>query len=55
VTAETYPVPIKRVGVRDVFGESARDEEIDTLLERYGLTATEIAKAVLDAKSRSRK
>ncbi|HEX7032171.1 MAG TPA: transketolase family protein [Nitrososphaera sp.] len=53
--AETYPVPIKRVGVNDRFGESARDEEIDTLLERYGLTATEIAKAVLEAKSRSRK
>jgi transketolase len=55
VTAETYPVPIKRVGVRDTFGESARDEEIDTLLEQYGLTATEIAKAVLEARSRSRK
>ncbi len=53
--AETYPVPIKRVGVGDRFGESARDEEIDTLLEQYGLTATEIAKAVLEARSRSRK
>jgi transketolase len=52
---ETYPVPIKRVGVNDRFGESARDEEIDTLLEQYGLTATEIAKAVLEARSRSRK
>ena len=55
VTAETYPVPVKRVGVRDTFGESARDEEIDTLLEQYGLTATEIAKAVLEARSRNRK
>ncbi|HXV46870.1 MAG TPA: transketolase family protein [Nitrososphaera sp.] len=55
VAAETYPVPVKRVGVRDTFGESARDEEIDTLLEQYGLTATEIAKAVLEARSRSRK
>jgi transketolase len=55
VVVETYPVPVKRVGVRDMFGESARDEEIDTLLERYGLTATEIAKAVLEARSRSRK
>jgi transketolase len=55
VTAETYPVPVKRVGVRDTFGESARDEEIDTLLEQYGLTATEIAKAVLEARSRSKK
>jgi len=52
---ETYPVPVKRVGVRDTFGESARDEEIETLLDQYGLTATEIAKAVLDARGRSRK
>ena len=55
VTAETYPVPVKRVGVHDTFGESARDEEIDMLLEQYGLTATEIARAVLDARDRSRK
>lgn len=55
VVVETYPVPVKRVGVRDTFGESARDEEIDTLLKQYGLTATEIAKAVLEAKSRSKK
>jgi transketolase len=55
VTAETYPVPVKRVGVEDRFGESARDEEIDTLLERYRLTATEIAKSVVEARSRSRK
>jgi len=55
VTAETYPVPIKRVGVQDTFGESARDEEIDTLLDQYGLTATEIAKAVLEARGRSKK
>lgn len=52
--SETYPVPIKRVGVRDTFGESARDEEVDTLLEQYGLTATEIAKAVVEARSRVR-
>jgi transketolase len=52
---ETYPVPIRRVGVRDTFGESSRDEEVDTLLEKYGLTATEIAKAVVEARSRIRK
>jgi transketolase len=55
VIGETYPVPIRRVGVHDTFGESARDEEIDMLLEHYGLTATEIVKAVLEARSRSRK
>jgi transketolase len=38
------------VGVRDTFGESARDEEIEALLDNYGLTATEIAKAVLEAR-----
>src|SRR5574341_725777 len=51
---ETRPVPIKRVGVRDTFGESARDEEVDALLEQYGLTATEIAKSVIEARSRAR-
>lgn len=55
VVTETYPVPVKRVGVRDIFGESARDEEIDTLLERYGLTAVEVANAVVEARSRGRK
>ncbi|WP_337861620.1 transketolase family protein [Nitrososphaera sp.] len=52
---ETYPVPVRRVGVRDTFGESARDEEVDALLEQYGLTATEIARAVVEARSRARK
>jgi len=51
---ETCPVPIKRVGVRDTFGESARDEEVDALLEQYGLTATEIAKSVIETRSRVR-
>jgi transketolase len=55
VVCETYPVPVRRVGVNDRFGESARDEEIDTLLEQYGLTAAEIAKAVIEVRSRSRK
>jgi transketolase len=52
---ETYPVPVKRVGVRDTFGESSRDEEVEALLEKYGLTATEIAKSVIEARSRIRK
>jgi transketolase len=55
VVCETYPVPVKRVGVNDTFGESARDEEIDTLLDQYGLTAGEIAKSVIEVRSRSRK
>ena len=55
VTAQTYPVPVRRVGVNDRFGESARDEEIDTLLEQYGLTAKEIIEAVLGARRLNRK
>jgi transketolase len=54
-SAERYPVPVRRIGVRDIFGESARDEEIDSLLDKYGLNVSEIAKAVLEAKSKSRK
>ncbi len=46
VISESYPVPIKRVGVNDKFGESARDSEIPMLLEKHGLTSINIAKAV---------
>lgn len=46
VVSESYPVPIKRVGVNDRFGESARDSEIPMLLEKHGLTSINIAKAV---------
>jgi transketolase len=55
VVTDTYPVPVKRVGVQDRFGESARDEEIDTLMEWYGLTADGIAKGVVETRSRARK
>ena len=55
VTAENYPVPMRRVGINDTFGESARDEEIDLLLEKYGLTTTEITQAVLECRSRSKR
>ncbi|SHH48710.1 transketolase family protein [Tepidibacter thalassicus] len=43
VLAENCPVPMKRVGVKDTFGESGTPAE---LLEKYGLTADEIVKAV---------
>lgn len=42
VTAENCPVPVKRVGVRDTFGESGLPER---LLEKYGLTPENIIKA----------
>jgi transketolase len=40
---ENYPVPIKRVGVRDRFGESGEPSE---LMKMFGLTAADIIKAV---------
>jgi transketolase len=54
-SSETYPVPIKRLGVRDTFGESARDEEIDALLEKYGLGTNEITRAVIECRGKSRR
>ncbi len=48
--SERYPVPVKRIGVRDTFGESARDDEIEKLLVKYGLASADIAKAVVDTR-----
>ena len=44
-----YPVPIDRIGVSDVFGESARDEELEMLLDFYGLSPTKVAKRVAES------
>ena len=41
-------MPVKRVGVKDTFGESARDDEIEDLLVKYGLTSSDIAKSVIE-------
>lgn len=46
--SEYFPVPVKRVGILDTFGESGRPAE---LLEKYGLTAGEIVRAVIDVLS----
>jgi transketolase len=43
VTAENFPVPVKMVGVNDIFGKSGKVSEI---LEEYGLTAENIVKGV---------
>lgn len=43
--SEKHPVPLKRIGMRDRFGESGTPEE---LMEYFGLTATHIAMAVHD-------
>ncbi|MGE5585079.1 MAG: transketolase family protein [Bacillota bacterium] len=45
VLGEQCPVPLKRVGVRDVFGESGSDAD---LARKYGLTADHIAQACLE-------
>ncbi|MCH7759796.1 transketolase family protein [candidate division TA06 bacterium] len=45
VVTERYPVPMRRVGVRDVFGESGSP---DALFEKYGLTPKNVVKAVKD-------
>lgn len=50
VLADEYPVPVKRVGVLDTFGESGKPKD---LLKKYKLTAEEIvskAKEVLKMK-----
>ncbi|MEX0656626.1 MAG: transketolase family protein [Nitrosopumilaceae archaeon] len=52
VVSELYPVPIKRIGVQDKFGESARDNEVPLLLEKHGISSINIAKAVKEARSR---
>jgi transketolase len=39
---ESYPVPVSRIGVRDIFGESGEHKE---LMIKYGLTSQEIVKA----------
>lgn len=41
--AENHPVPVRRVGVQDTFGESGKPAE---LLEKYGLTPANIIQAV---------
>jgi transketolase len=43
LVAENFPVPIKRVGVKDLFGQSGKP---DQLFEHYGLTPKHIAMAV---------
>jgi len=45
VLSEQYPIPMKRVGLRDIFGESGPNE---ALLEKYGLTPKHVAQAARD-------
>lgn len=48
VISERYPVPVRRIGVRDRFGESCRDDEISRLLAKHKITSVNIAQAVRD-------
>lgn len=43
VLSENYPVPMKRIGVRDTFGESGKPAD---LMVKYGLTAENIVGTV---------
>ncbi len=52
VVSESYPVPIKRIGAQDMFGESARDNEISQLLEKHGITSVNIANMVKEIRSK---
>lgn len=53
VISERYPVPIHRIGVQDVFGESARDNEISLLLERHGITSINIVDHVKQVRGKN--
>lgn len=54
VVTETYPVPMRRIGVQDKFGESARDNEIPLLMAKHGITSINIANSVKDIRSKPR-
>jgi len=46
VVADLFPVPVKRVGIQDVFGKSGKPM---LLLEKYGLTSATIVNAAKSA------
>ena len=52
VVSESYPVPIRRIGAQNMFGESARDNEIPLLLEKHGITSINIAKTVKELREK---
>jgi transketolase len=52
VVVENYPVPMKRVGVLDRFGESG---EPDELMAQFNLKSTDIIKAIEDVLARKKR
>ena len=53
VVSEHYPVPIRRIGVQDTFGESALDSEIPLLLEKHGITSFNMVKQVKELRHKN--
>lgn len=53
VVSERYPVPIKRIGAQDMFGESCRDKEIPLLLEKHGISSINIANTVKEVRRKT--
>ncbi|MFB5611322.1 MAG: transketolase family protein [Nitrosopumilaceae archaeon] len=51
--SERYPVPIKRIGAQDMFGESCRDKEIPLLLEKHGISSINIANTVKEVRRKT--
>jgi len=54
VVSETHPVPMRRIGAQDKFGESARDNEVPLLLAKHGITSINIANSVKEIRSKTR-
>ena len=52
VVCENFPVPVIRVGMKDVFGESGKPA---ALLEKYGMTAADIVHAAKSALEKKRR
>ena len=55
VTAENHPVLVNRIGIADIFGESARETEIESLLSKYGLSSDNIVESVLKSRKKIKK
>ncbi len=51
VLSEFYPIPLKRIGLRDIFGLSGKP---DDLLRHFGLMPEDIKNAALDAMERKK-
>lgn len=55
VTSDICPTFVRKIGIKDKYGESARDEEIDSLLDKYGLSPKEIVRNAVELNKREKK